>query len=83
VPKFDSLDPTTKPITAHIDIDDDPLEDILFHLSFACDWIDAVILPNATVDDGEDTKPKSDGVLVHCTQGISRSGAFVTAYCKS
>jgi protein-tyrosine phosphatase len=56
----------------HLDIDDDPLEDLLVHLKETCDWIEASLGPET----------ERVGVLVHCTQGISRSGAIVVAYCK-
>ncbi|KFX86739.1 hypothetical protein V490_08891 [Pseudogymnoascus sp. VKM F-3557] len=86
VPKFtsaqlaDSEPPDIKYefVQRHIDIQDDPTEDILIHLKDACDWI------KAGLDSGQQ-KAKGDdqtqvGVLVHCTQGISRSGSIVIAY---
>ncbi|KAH8800354.1 protein-tyrosine phosphatase-like protein [Xylogone sp. PMI_703] len=62
----------TKIIRKHIDIDDDATEDILCHLKEACDWIDAALKNRS----GE----SNVGVLVHCTQGISRSAAFIVGY---
>jgi dual specificity phosphatase 12 len=61
----------------HIDIDDDPMVDILEHLQDACDWI------QEGLELHPDSKEESQqvGVLVHCRQGISRSGSFIVAYC--
>jgi dual specificity phosphatase 12 len=75
VPKLDEAKYKAK----QIDIDDDPTEDILMHLNDACDWIDEALPRDSAKEDGTDEK---GGVLVHCTQGISRSGAIVVAYCK-
>lgn len=59
-----------------LEIDDDPLVDILRHLEEACDWI------QAGLDGGGQYGSLSQpGVLVHCKQGISRSGAFIVAFC--
>ena len=55
-------------ITKLIDIDDEPFEDLLAHLNEACDWIHQKLAQ------------KDGGVLVHCLQGISRSGSVVVAY---
>lgn len=60
----------------HIDIDDEPTVDILEHLQDACDWIHEGL-------DLHLAEGKQAGVLVHCRQGISRSGSFVVAYRKS
>ncbi|KAF2184528.1 phosphatases II [Zopfia rhizophila CBS 207.26] len=57
----------------HIDIDDDPMEDILCHLDDACDWIDAALHSSTLASEVA-------GVVVHCTQGISRSSSFIIAY---
>lgn len=57
----------------NIDVDDEPTVDILEHLEEACDWI----------EEGLDLEPSDGqqvGVLVHCRQGISRSGSFIVAY---
>jgi dual specificity phosphatase 12 len=88
VPKFQSRlpdEPNTSNIEydfimKHIEIHDSPTEDILFHLTDACCWIETNLrwkMETAKSDD-----PNFFGVLVHCTQGISRSGAIVVAYCK-
>ena len=50
-------------------IEDNPFEDILMSLEGLCAWVDNALL--ATV-----SKP---GVLVHCVQGVSRSGAVIVA----
>jgi dual specificity phosphatase 12 len=51
-----------------IDIEDNPFEDILICLDGVCAWIDhALKRPDAKV-------------LVHCVQGISRSGSICVAY---
>lgn len=82
LPNFSSLDPfeadafARKVVTKHIDIDDDPTEDILCHLRDACDFIDGGLLSRSKDGDGS----KQVGVVVHCTQGISRSASFVIAY---
>lgn len=68
-----------KVVTKHIDIDDDPTEDILCHLRDACDFIDGGLLSRSKDEDGDGSKQV--GVVVHCTQGISRSASFVIAYC--
>jgi protein-tyrosine phosphatase len=89
VPKFSSLHPGETDVSApkdevvmkHIDIDDDPMEDILYHLKDACDWIEAGLQSGSK--NGDDHDWKQIGVLVHCTQGISRSGSIVVAYCKT
>jgi dual specificity phosphatase 12 len=57
-------------------MDDDPTEDLLCRLKDACDWIDAGLK-----SESEGEEKKQTGVLVHCTQGISRSGSIVIAYC--
>jgi len=83
LPNFSSSDPSEvdafarKVVTKHIDIDDDPTEDILCHLGDACDFIDGGLLSRSKDGDGS----KQVGVVVHCTQGISRSASFVIAYC--
>ncbi|KAF2183508.1 phosphatases II [Zopfia rhizophila CBS 207.26] len=68
----------------HIDIDDDPTEDILCHLDDACDWIDAALHSStlaSEVDNFDSVwKHPRSGVVVHCTQGISRSSSFIIAY---
>ncbi|KAI1629190.1 protein-tyrosine phosphatase-like protein [Exophiala viscosa] len=59
-------------------IDDDPTIDILQHLGTACDWIQDGLQPMS-----KDGAEPPRGVLVHCRQGNSRSGAFVVAYTLS
>ncbi|KAJ4298313.1 hypothetical protein N0V90_006213 [Kalmusia sp. IMI 367209] len=51
----------------HIDIEDNPFEDVVMVLEGACAWID-------------DALEKDGTVLVHCIQGVSRSGSIVIAY---
>ncbi|KAF1958164.1 phosphatases II [Byssothecium circinans] len=51
----------------HVDIEDNPFEDILVTLEGICAWIDNALASGS-------------GVLVHCVQGISRSGAVIVAY---
>jgi protein-tyrosine phosphatase len=60
----------------HIDLDDDPTEDILYVLDDTCEWIDEGLKNGNGQDEGQ------RGVLVHCTQGMSRSGAVVVGYCE-
>jgi dual specificity phosphatase 12 len=50
-------------------IEDNPFEDILMSLEGLCAWVDNALVPTAY-------KPK---VLVHCIQGVSRSGAVIVA----
>lgn len=57
----------------HIDIQDDPTEDILVHLRGACDWISSCLA---------ESEGGKGGVLVLSTQGTSRSGAVIVAYRK-
>lgn len=88
VPKFQELYETAvetffdeeKVVTKHINVDDAPTEDLLYHLTDACDWID-VSLHSCGKDD-EKPDSRQVGVLVHCVQGISRSGSIIVAYCK-
>ncbi|KFZ14887.1 hypothetical protein V501_03004 [Pseudogymnoascus sp. VKM F-4519 (FW-2642)] len=81
VPKFNAESDTSDIkdvfVQKHVDINDDPTEDILIHLKDTCDWIKTSLASAPT--DIEDS-PKQTGVLVHCTQGISRSGSVVIAY---
>jgi dual specificity phosphatase 12 len=89
MPKFDFQHPATSNaskvgdelILKHLDIDDDPTEDILVHLKDACDWIKTGLATPSKRAEG-DNSLKQVGVLVHCTQGISRSGSIIVAYCK-
>ena len=60
----------------HIELDDDPNENIFPYLKEACDWINKGLRRNLEQDS------QQPGVLVHCRQGISRSGAVVVAYCE-
>jgi protein-tyrosine phosphatase len=62
------------------EIEDNPTEDILQYLKEACDWIE-ISLASAKENEGGDQFQL--GVLVHGTEGISRSGTIVVAYCKS
>ncbi|KAI9154875.1 dual specificity phosphatase [Paramyrothecium foliicola] len=55
--------------TLHLDIEDNPYEDLLMSLDGLCAWLDNALRTR-----------KRTGVLVHCIQGISRSGAVVVAY---
>ena len=71
----------TSLVRKYIDIDDDPTEDILCHLNEACEWIDKALEGKEAEDDGGERRDV--GVLVHCVQGISRSGSIVVAYCES
>lgn len=71
----------TQLVLKQINIDDDPLEDFLFHLKDACDWIQ-IGLPSLPAMDGEQLA-EQPGVLVHCVQGMSRSGAVIVAYRES
>lgn len=80
----------------HVDMNDDPLEDLLARLDDMLDWVHAAI-ERAPLDVekrdqvNKDKKPSMDTstrrsrghVLVHCNQGISRSGSVVVAYSKS
>ncbi|KAI9147980.1 Dual specificity protein phosphatase MPK-4 [Paramyrothecium foliicola] len=50
----------------HLLIEDNPYEDLLIVLDDLCDWIEHAL--------------SSGKVLVHCLQGISRSGAVIIAY---
>ncbi|KAH8648785.1 protein-tyrosine phosphatase-like protein [Tricladium varicosporioides] len=61
-----------------LNIDDDPMEDIVCHLKDICDWIAKAL--NEEKNSVENSPERRNGVLVHCTQGISRSGAVVVAY---
>ncbi|KIW24051.1 hypothetical protein, variant [Cladophialophora immunda] len=63
-----------------IEIDDDPLVDILQYLEEACDWIEAGLGRESDCGGYVAGNQPQPGVLVHCRQGISRSGAFVVAF---
>ncbi|OCL02547.1 phosphatases II [Glonium stellatum] len=82
LPNFSASDPSeadafaSEVVTKHIDINDDPTEDILCHLRDACDFIDGGLFSQSAGGDSS----KQVGVLVHCTQGISRSASIVIAY---
>ncbi|KAL2787360.1 protein-tyrosine phosphatase-like protein [Aspergillus keveii] len=77
----------------HVDMNDDPLDDLLARLDDMLDWVHAAIGPAPLNTDkkdqvNEEKKPGMDAstrrsrghVLVHCNQGISRSGSVVVAY---
>ncbi len=66
-------------VMKHIPIDDSPIEDLLSVLGDVCDWIDGALGRRVGVARGKGGG-EGMGVLVHCTQGISRSGAVVVAY---
>jgi len=55
----------------HLELADEETANILQYFSRECDWIDKAL-----------SGPRA-GVIVHCQQGISRSVAFVVAYCES
>lgn len=55
----------------HLDIEDNPYEDLLMSLDGICAWIDNALSL---------AKDRGTGVLVHCLQGVSRSGAVIIAY---
>ncbi|KFZ14094.1 hypothetical protein V502_06247 [Pseudogymnoascus sp. VKM F-4520 (FW-2644)] len=86
VPKFnsqqlsesDASDARDVFVQKHISIDDDLTEDILVHFKDTCDWIKTSLASAPTNVEGD--SPRQAGVLVHCTQGISRSGSIVIAY---
>ncbi|KAG0647045.1 Dual specificity phosphatase MPK-4 [Hyphodiscus hymeniophilus] len=87
-PKFDPKDHAESDVhvnsdrfvTRHVDINDDPTEDILLHLKDTCDWIEASLLSTSSDIGRQNRTAGKAGVLVHCTQGISRSGSIVIAY---
>jgi dual specificity phosphatase 12 len=57
----------SKIVQLHIDIQDNPFENLIISLEGLYEWIRDAILSGARV-------------LVHCLQGISRSGAIIIAY---
>ncbi|OBT77761.1 hypothetical protein VF21_03768 [Pseudogymnoascus sp. 05NY08] len=82
VPKFNAKSDTPDIkdvfVQKHVNINDDPIEDILIHLKDTCVWIKTSLASAPANVDGESRRQA--GVLVHCTQGISRSGSIVIAY---
>jgi hypothetical protein len=88
----------------HVDIEDNPFEDLLMTLEGLCDWIDDALhsspstsklssnsVSGASADEIAHPPSTDIGstpvrslpnptVLVHCLQGISRSGAIIVAY---
>jgi dual specificity phosphatase 12 len=73
IPKYHIFEPefSEQLVLRQIDIDDDPLGDILCHLKDACDWMQSVLRPSP-LEHGNDLATQL-GVLVHCIQGMSRS----------
>jgi hypothetical protein len=67
-----------------LDLDDDPLVDILEWLGETCDWIQEGLDAKVNVQKMSDRAAEGvrPGVLVHCKLGISRSGAFIVGFCK-
>jgi hypothetical protein len=77
----------------HVEIEDNPFEDLLMSLDGLCAWIDSAL--HFRGNTSEDANRVSDAsanksamseessgpaVLVHCIQGVSRSGAIIVAY---
>jgi serine/threonine/tyrosine-interacting protein len=60
----------------HLEVKDEEASDILQYFPKGCDWIDKALSNSGVVG-------SQSGVIVHCQQGISRSPAFVVAYCMS
>ncbi|KAF1996588.1 phosphatases II [Amniculicola lignicola CBS 123094] len=76
----------------HVDIEDNPMEDLLMCLDGLCNWIASALSANSpeqsttVLQDNERHKQiinhtdiRINRVLVHCIQGISRSGAIIVA----
>jgi dual specificity phosphatase 12 len=59
-------------------LEDDALADLLSVLDEACSFITEALHP--TTNNDEKKEPSTVRVLVHCLQGISRSGAIVVSY---
>lgn len=61
----------------HIDIEDEPLANLMKHLPEAMKFIDLALFP-----DGDKLNPKKHqgAVLVHCAQAVLRSVAVIVAY---
>ncbi|OJJ58196.1 hypothetical protein ASPSYDRAFT_90383 [Aspergillus sydowii CBS 593.65] len=79
----------TRPVIQRklVEVNDDETEDILGRLKGMTDWIAGTLArphpyDNANPESTEDRSSSHTGgrVLVHCNQGISRSGAVVVAY---
>ncbi|KAL2813236.1 protein-tyrosine phosphatase-like protein [Aspergillus granulosus] len=98
-----NTDPNKDPATGaqsiirkHVDLDDDPTEDLLAQLESMLEWVHDAIGPAPLNKDAKsgraservrekDTIIPGRGrgrgrVLVHCNQGISRSGSVIVAY---
>jgi len=66
----------------NLEIHDEPWEDLLLGLKELCDWIEKGLKETREEWFGSG-EAKQVGVLVHCTQGISRSGAVIVGFCQS
>lgn len=61
----------------HVSIEDNPFEDLIILLDGLCAWIEDALPSVLNQGSKPETAPK---MLVHCHQGISRSGAVVVTY---
>lgn len=66
----------------HVEIEDNPFEDIVLALEGLCAWVNDALnykkmaQPTQEPEEGS----RSPKVLVHCYQGVSRSGSVIIAY---
>lgn len=69
----------------HIDLEDDDDSNLLQHLPSAVDFISQALETTAasTLVPPQAASPPEAAVLVHCSQGVSRSAALVIAYLLS